>query len=431
LESDIPLNETTRTRAMRSVILAQCFGLLGGQAFESNFMLLYLAALGVGSSGILMYLAILPFVQAVLVLPAAWWADGRGKKLVGMTGLVCTVAGFAAIAGAGSFQAGMGHLLIGGGATVFAMGSALFSAGWLALLSPIVPQEVRGRFFARLRISWRSVGIGFAACCGFLLSKDSPVTTFQIVLAFVVAAQVGRLIFYRRVPEVERPVAHQRGVMASLGEIIRLDGFASFCCYLFLLTLFTTNSRLLFGLIEKKILLYGDGLVVWMANLTMIGSLLGFLLGGWIVDRLGTKSVFLGCHFSFGAILTLFLFRGLFPLASVFVLGPIHFLFGMVISALSIAVSTEVLALLPLENKSLAAAVVATLQRGGAGVSGMLSAWALGAGLLSDSWTLWGMPMSSYDSLLLLCAVMVVLLVVTLGLVPSVIRKAEWMPQGN
>lgn len=429
MEPDIPLNEGSRTRAMRSVILAQCFGALGAQAFESNFMLLYLAALGVGSSGILMYLAILPFVQAVLLLPAAWWADGSGKKLVGMTGLVLTVVGFAAIAGAGSLRAGVGPKLIGGGATVFATGIALFSAGWFALLSPIVPPEARGRFFARLRISWRSVGIVFAGCCGFLLSKDSPVATFQIVLAVVVAAQVGRLIFYRRVPEVERPVAHQRGVMSSLGEIIRLDGFASFCCYLFLLTLFTTNSQVLFGLIEKKILLYGDGLVIWMANLTMIGSLLGFLLGGWIVDRLGTKSVFLGCHFSFGAILTLFLFRGLFPVPSVFVLGPIHFLFGMVISALSIAVSTEVLALLPRENKSLAAAVVATLQRGGVAVSGMLSAWALRAGLLSDSWTLWGMPMSSYDSLLLLCAVMVVLLVVTLGLVPSVIRKAEWMPR--
>ena len=429
MEPDIPLNEGSRTRAMRSVILAQCFGALGAQAFESNFMLLYLAALGVGSSGILMYLAILPFVQAVLLLPAAWWADGRGKKLVGMTGLVLTVVGFAAIAGAGSLRAGVGPKLIGGGATVFATGIALFSAGWFALLSPIVPPEARGRFFARLRISWRSVGIVFAGCCGFLLSKDSPVATFQIVLAVVVAAQVGRLIFYRQVPEVERPVAHQRGVMSSLGEIIRLDGFASFCCYLFLLTLFTTNSQVLFGLIEKKILLYGDGLVIWMANLTMIGSLLGFLLGGWIVDRLGTKSVFLGCHFSFGAILTLFLFRGLFPVPSVFVLGPIHFLFGMVISALSIAVSTEVLALLPRENKSLAAAVVATLQRGGVAVSGMLSAWALRAGLLSDSWTLWGMPMSSYDSLLLLCAVMVVLLVVTLGLVPSVIRKAEWMPR--
>ncbi|MFH1007536.1 MAG: MFS transporter [Candidatus Latescibacterota bacterium] len=390
MDTDTPLNSVSRLRAMRAITLAQCSGALGSQSFESNFVLLYLATMGMGRSRILMYLAILPLAQAILVLPAAWWADGHGKKLVGRIGLTCTVVGFAAIALAGSFQSRMGPLLIGGGATLFAMGMAMFSAGWLALLSPIVPQEERGRFFAKLRISWRTVGIVFAGLCGLLLSKDTPVGTFQLVFVVVVASQIGRLLLYRGIPEVEGPTAHRVGVRTSLVDIFRLEGFASFSCYLFLLTLFTANSGVLLGLIEKKILFYGDGLVVWMANLSMIGSLLGFLIGGWIVDRVGTKSVFLACHFSFGAILSLSLFRGLFQIPSVLVMGPTHFLFGVVISALSIALSTEILALLPKENKSLAAAAMATLQYGGMGVSGMLSAWVLGAGLLRDTWSLWG-----------------------------------------
>jgi membrane protein YdbS with pleckstrin-like domain len=40
-----------------------------------------------------------------------------------------------------------------------------------------------------------------------------------------------------------------------------------------------------------------------------------------------------------------------------------------------------------------------------------------------------GAQMSAYDTLLLVSAVMIVLLVVTLGLVPSVVRKAEWIPK--
>jgi len=67
--------------------------------------------------------------------------------------------------------------------------------------------------------------------------------------------------------------------------------------------------------------------------------------------------------------------------------------------------------------------------KGGIGLSGLLSAWALSLGVLSDSWTLWGQALSSYDAILLGYGGMVVLLVVTLGLVPSVLSKSEWMPQ--
>ena len=41
-----------------------------------------------------------------------------------------------------------------------------------------------------------------------------------------------------------------------------------------------------------------------------------------------------------------------------------------------------------------------------------------------------GNPMSVYDGLLLICGGMILLLMVTLGLIPSMIRrKAEWIPQ--
>ena len=47
---------------------------------------------------------------------------------------------------------------------------------------------------------------------------------------------------------------------------------------------------------------------------------------------------------------------------------------------------------------------------------------------LDESWTLIGLTLSRYDSLLLLCAVMVILLVVTLRFVPSVTQKPQWIP---
>ena len=51
--------------------------------------------------------------------------------------------------------------------------------------------------------------------------------------------------------------------------------------------------------------------------------------------------------------------------------------------------------------------------------------------MLSRSWSFLGTPMSQYDTILLIWGLMVVMLVVTLGLVPSVIGKAQWIPRGD
>ena len=64
-----------------------------------------------------------------------------------------------------------------------------------------------------------------------------------------------------------------------------------------------------------------------------------------------------------------------------------------------------------------------TFLRGGQAVSGLIIAWALKLGILSESWSLFGATLGAYDSILLACGVMVLLLVVTLGLVPSVVRS--------
>ena len=152
-----------------------------------------------------------------------------------------------------------------------------------------------------------------------------------------------------------------------------------------------------------------------------------------MVDKFGTKYVFLGCHFGFGLILFLFLWRDVFPGEVQITVGVLTILFGLVQAASSIAMSSETLVLLPAENKSLATGLWFTLYSGGAGLSGVLSGQALELGLLSDTWSWFGQAMSRYDGLLMLCGSMVLLMTVTLGLIPSVIKKtpAGWIPQGS
>nr|MBA3710546.1 hypothetical protein [Planctomycetota bacterium] len=46
-------------------------------------------------------------------------------------------------------------------------------------------------------------------------------------------------------------------------------------------------------------------------------------------------------------------------------------------------------------------------------------------------WLFIGTPLGSYDAMLLIFAILVIILVVALGLVPSVISKAQWVPKGD
>ena len=152
-----------------------------------------------------------------------------------------------------------------------------------------------------------------------------------------------------------------------------------------------------------------------------------------MVDKMGTKYVFMFCHFGFGTILILFLLRSLFPGKIIVFVGILTLLFGLVQAASGIAMTSETLVLIPQENKSLATGLWFTLYSGGAGLSGILSSKALELNLINPEWSLFGLLMSRYDGLLLMFGTMVLLMTVTLGLIPSMVKKtpAAWIPQST
>ena len=64
-------------------------------------------------------------------------------------------------------------------------------------------------------------------------------------------------------------------------------------------------------------------------------------------------------------------------------------------------------------------------KRAGTTLGGMLSAGVIRLGALKEEWLLAGVPRSDYDALLLICATLVIVAAVTLGLVPSVTGRAQ------
>jgi MFS family permease len=420
-----------QARAMRDTIWGQCFGSLGYLSFSNGLLFLYLAKQGLSSEAIMIILALPNMIGALAIMPSGYYADRRGKKRITMPGTFLTAAGFICIAAAGFFDPAMSRVASLGGIVLYSIGQAIFNATWFALLSPIVPPAIRGSYFGRMRLSWQVAGFLFGVGCTFLLTKASPLITFQAILGLVGCGMLVRIFFVSRIPELEAPVPDDRTIIQATAAIVRAPGYASFCCYAFLITLVTANAPSLFALIEKESVGFGDDSIVWMGNLYMIGAVIGFMAGGWMVDHVGTKVMFLVSHLTYGLLLFGFLCRDFIPVPHMISLGTVHFFYGAVWAASSIAISTEMLALIPPENKSLSTGLCTTLLVTGAALSNVLSASALKINMFQTKWNFAGSIVSAYDSLLLICAVAVVILVVALGLVPSVIHKATWVPKGE
>ncbi len=423
------LTETESRAAMSAAVLLQCVGMLLMLMFMNGVLLLYFSALGFTADRVVFYLSLPRLLQAFAVIPSAYYCASHGKKRIGHLGRLLMGAGGACFVLGGLVSDWQREAFIALGVGLCGVGEAMFASGWFALLDGIVPPAMRGRFFGRLRFWWQSVGVVVTAVCSMALSERSPMSAFYGVLAVgILGVLMSGALYSLRIPEVEGEAATEGGPMPTLLRVMRAPGYLPFCAYVFLISAFTAALPAIFGLLERNALGMEDRTVVWLGNAGMLGCVLGFFLGGRAVDRWGTKLVFLAAHFGYALSVGLFLLRDIMTVPLPAYLGALHFAFGVVYAGSTIAISTEMLALFPAENKPLASSVCYTFLQAGAALCGLLGAGLLRSGMLRETWRLGKLLLSAYDGILLIAATMVVLLTVTLGLVPSVIGKSADLP---
>lgn len=419
---------TPRQRSgMRHAILCQTLGALSVQALQHGILLVYFKRMGLSGTVVLALLGLYTAGNFLLTTPSAYFADRWGKKRLGTIGTAVSGLGFVLFAAAGSLPHRV--LLCATGLLLFSVGSSLFGGGWFALMSPIVPEGMRGRFWGRLRFTWQVVAIGFAALVALVLGQTAPVWQYQVTMLLLAGALFGRLVIYRLLPELETTTPPAGGFFRALVKVLRTPNYASFVCYCFLLLLSVAGAPVLLGLLEKEVLGFGDGTVVWLGNLTMIGAGVGFAVSGRPIDRFGTRPVFMGMHLLMAFVLFGALLRHWVPLPPQATLGCVHFLFGLAGAAVSVAMTTEMMALVPAQGRSLATSACMSLLHGGRAGSRLLPAGALHLGFLRGEWTALGATFSQYDALLLVASVAVLVLIVSLGLVPSVIGVGAQDPR--
>ena len=417
---------------MRAAIPTQCFGIVAEGMVINGTLLLYLTAMGVSASRTIAILSIYPLTGALLLLPFAWLADHIGKKRVGSIGMVIGTVGWALVGLAG-FAGEHGPSVIAFGIFLAALCFSMVGCSWFSLLSEVVPKEIRGRYFARLRTSFSLVSIGLSLIYAAVLVRNNGIIIYQIIFLIGAAAYVARCFCYRGIPELEATVTEQRpSFRTSIAASLRNRPLRRFCLYAFSLTVCTAGTGTLAALIEKHAVGYSDGRIILLANLSIAGSVAGMFVGGKIVDRFGTRLVFAGSHLALGIGLSAFLFRVMLPgeLLLLVYLGTLHFALGIARGAIGIAMTTELMALLPARNKSVAAATFSIFQTCGVSLSGFVPAWLLQSGYLKEIWTVAGHQLTHFDSLLLGCSVLTLALIATLKLIPSMHNKAELASMG-
>ncbi len=394
--------------------------------FTNSFMLLYFSALNISSERILFYLSVPMLIRIITLMLFAEKTERIGKVRAGVWGLsLSTVSAFLLVA-AGFADKPLVEPIVFSAVLFFGAGYGIYLNSWFPIISTIVPADRRGRFFGVMRFIYQSVGIVFTFIVGITLGKDSSIGIFQFYLAICCLFRIIGIVIYSRIPDMDRQLCNSRTILSSIFHVVGKKGYLPFCSYVFLLSLFTGSCQSIFSLLAKDTLGMHGGHVIFLGNLVTFGTLFGYFCGGLMVDRLGTKYVFLFCHFSFASSMVLFLSRDFLPLPLMLVIGSLSFAFGIVQAASGIAVSSEMIAVSPADNKPMATAVCYSLISLGLSLSGIFSSIILKLGILSPAWEFMGKTFGPYDALLLFCGVMIFLLTVTLGLVPSVVKKVQW-----
>jgi MFS family permease len=368
--SSIPAD---RRHAMRSAILAQCFGMLPHQMLTGGILLLYLNAMAVKPALILLVLNLTPFLSSLLSVPLAWGADCVGIKRFGSWGNSLMIAGIACIAGGASLRGMYPNLVLPvilAGLVIHTVGAAFFNTGWFSLLSHIVPHEVTGRYFGVLRFSWQLISLAFFALSALLFSTRTPLWVYQSVLFLGALSVACRYLFYKDIPNVPASESKPLNLIESVQSAVKLPGFAPFLAYLLLLVCVTGNSQDMLRLSAVRGCGLGDNQVLFLTVASMLGSLVGFKFMGRFIDRLGPHKVFLLCHIGFAIALFLFPARILFHI-SPFAAGCIaSIVLGLITSTLGLTTTSQSFQICRGSQRTIAYSLVSATQSMGSGLSG-------------------------------------------------------------
>ncbi len=294
------LSPAQQRRGMRYIYLGSSAGaVLIMLLIRSGFGTLFIKHLG-GSDGLAMLLgATVGFARIVQIPVSLRVHPANGKKFM----LRCWTVYALTMAAAAFFPVVMG---IGASTaravvlTVFvavAIGQSGFTF-WFPILHDTIPADSRGRFIGKMRAWWSTSVFVAIVAAGLFLGKSPATWRFQVVIVVAASLVMLRNYFVSRIPVVAESGVDQDDFgdwRKHISNLLRRKDVLIFCGYFAIV-------GLCIGFLGQPLVLYmrymgfptNENIII--TGFTMLGTILALLIGGQLVDRIGTKRVFVATH---------------------------------------------------------------------------------------------------------------------------------------
>ena len=431
MKSPVQPTPELRKKAERDTILSACTGALGDVTLtDSAVIILFAAMMGAGDMFSMLTTAVMPFMNGIFLIPAAFLASKIGKhKMVVWSCAISALAYFLIVATPFFGSWGVGIMITT--LTLFAVLHTGYVACWFPILDTFLTPERRAPYLSKMRFWWQFSSVAFLFVVGKLLPRE-PVL-WQLQLALLAAAVIfsGRAFFLARVPvfagETKEAFGFRDGLATALGNKA-LTGFSS---YLFILNLAAYGTIPLSVLYLKNHLKAPDNIIVIISAVTFGGMLLGSLLAGKIIKKVGVKTTLLTIHATFWLTNLCFFFIGKGNNITFAIITFLMLLYCFTYATANVVTTSEMMALATPGNKTMAMAVCGSFSAAGGGLSRGISSLILGAGILAPQWTMGNMKFCHYQTLFLIYAVCIMFAAMLLIIVPAVVPKGKYSYAGE
>ena len=296
------LSDESRKRSMNCAILSSISAIIGAGCLTGGMLNLLAIKLGAGELflGILSFATLVPFIGSLFTMSAI---ERLGKRKVLFGGLF--TAAFIAIpflllplflnVFGWSTKVCLWIVL----ATVFLRGltTALGATGWFPLLQDIVPREITGRFFGRLRTWWQSASLIFFLGAAFFLGDDPAWWKFEVLFAIAFLCLIIRALAILPMAEIKLPPSHSSSpsIIQRIVEMWQVKPMRIAVIYLSVYH-FAFNASMPFKIKMMKDLGYSDGIVLAATSMMSLGAIISLKYWGKLADTFGNRAIFSLSH---------------------------------------------------------------------------------------------------------------------------------------
>lgn len=375
------LTEAQQTRGMRLAYISQAVG-ANLQLFigASAICPLFIKKLGGSDLQAMLPASIVGLMILVQIPISLFVAPAHGKRFL----LTCWTLSFLPIGVAMPIALWMGAqpltvwIVLG---SFFASQLLLYAGStfWYPLLYDVVPPRQLGRFFGNLRAIWSMAYFGLSVMAGIFLGQDTELWKFIVVFGVVAALQLVREPCVARIPAKPNPARAASAWREDLGDILKHKDILIFSGY-FMLLMF------LAGFLTQPLVLYmrdmgfstRDNTLIYAAS--VLGSVLGLVLAGRIIDRIGTRLVFMGVHVVLSILALLIALVGSLPMvyAKPF-MTVLQIMAGVALAVANLANTAQIFHMAPARAKTMFMSIMMVVSMMGCALSPFM------AGLILDS----------------------------------------------